>query len=167
MLKLHLGCGNVKLDGFVNIDMVKFPAVDKVMDARHLDYADSFVDFIYSAHVLEHFRQTETASVLKEWKRVLKPGGKMIVVIPDFNHFVLWYLLHFGKMTEYFIADVTGSNIRTDQEHIADYHKRLFNPWTFRRLSKEAGFSGIRRVNPSIIEKRKLHWSSMAFELIK
>jgi SAM-dependent methyltransferase len=44
-------------------------------------FKDSCLDYIYSSHLLEDFQDTE--SVLREWTRVLKPGGKLIIYCPD------------------------------------------------------------------------------------
>ena len=51
-------------------------------DVRHLHwFADSVLDFVYSSHALEDFEDTEGA--LKEWLRVLKPGGRLVIYCPD------------------------------------------------------------------------------------
>ncbi len=57
MTKLHLGCGEKFLPGYVHVDARKFPHVDYVTDK--LDnlnmFADNSVEEIYACHVLEHF----------------------------------------------------------------------------------------------------------------
>ena len=51
-------------------------------DAHNLHwFRDDSLDFIYSSHLLEDYEDTE--SVLKEWLRVLKPGGRLIIFCPD------------------------------------------------------------------------------------
>ena len=50
-------------------------------DAQYLfDIPDSEFDFVYSSHTLEHMNEPELA--LKNWWRVLKPGGHLIIYIP-------------------------------------------------------------------------------------
>lgn len=49
-----------------------------------LPFNDRAFDFIVSHHSLEHMRDTE--KTLREWLRVLKPGGKIVVVMPDKNY---------------------------------------------------------------------------------
>ena len=44
-------------------------------------FKDGVLDYVYSSHVLEDFIDTE--SVLREWLRVLKPGGRLIIYCPD------------------------------------------------------------------------------------
>jgi predicted SAM-dependent methyltransferase len=50
-------------------------------DCQNLPFKDSTLDFVYSSHVLEDFWPWH--SILFEWKRVLKPGGKIIIILPD------------------------------------------------------------------------------------
>ena len=51
-------------------------------DARTLHwFQDGTLDFVYSSHVLEDFQ--ETRIVLDEWLRVLKPGGVLVLYLPD------------------------------------------------------------------------------------
>lgn len=52
----------------------------RVMDAQHLAFADAHFDKIYSFHVVEHILNLEAA--LLEMDRVLKPGGKILLVYP-------------------------------------------------------------------------------------
>jgi predicted SAM-dependent methyltransferase len=51
-------------------------------DASHLHwFRDGVLDYVYSSHLLEDF--SDTATVLREWLRVLKPGGHLIIYCPD------------------------------------------------------------------------------------
>jgi SAM-dependent methyltransferase len=47
-----------------------------------LSFKDNEFDFLYASHVLEHF--SNTIEVLKEWLRVVKPGGYVYFAVPDF-----------------------------------------------------------------------------------
>ncbi|HYS04829.1 MAG TPA: class I SAM-dependent methyltransferase [Candidatus Dormibacteraeota bacterium] len=51
-------------------------------DARHLTYPDETFDFIYSISVIEHIPDDGDAVSLREFRRVLKPGGTLVVQIP-------------------------------------------------------------------------------------
>lgn len=74
---LNIGSGKFDLPGHVSID------IKNGKDARKLDYPDNSVDEVYASHVLEHFGADETELVLKEWVRVLKPGGIIRIAVPD------------------------------------------------------------------------------------
>lgn len=83
-LKLHLGCGERRLPGWVHIDVRPLPGLDHVSPIDHLPmFADSTVDEIYNCHVLEHFGRHEFPKALQEWHRLLKPGGILRTAVPD------------------------------------------------------------------------------------
>lgn len=51
-------------------------------DARNLHwFRDGVLDFVYSSHLLEDFFEWEP--VLAEWARVIKPGGYLVILVPD------------------------------------------------------------------------------------
>jgi len=53
-------------------------------NANDLPFKDNSMDFIIALHILEHC--AEPVFVLKEWLRVLKPGGKLGVVVPNWRY---------------------------------------------------------------------------------
>lgn len=85
-IRLNLGCGEKMLKGYVNIDICSRGGVkpDIVCDIRDLSPlpADS-VDEILAVHVIEHLYRWEVLGTIREWMRVLKPGGTMNIECPD------------------------------------------------------------------------------------
>ena len=66
----------------IKIARDRFPKLDfNVMDATRLKFGSSSFDFVLLDNVLEHLKSPNLA--LKEIKRVLKPGGKTKIVVPD------------------------------------------------------------------------------------
>lgn len=58
-------------------------------DGRVLPFKDGMLDGVYSSHLLEDFNPW--APVLTEWIRVLKPGGHLVILVPEedlWNHAV-------------------------------------------------------------------------------
>lgn len=53
-------------------------------DARDLYwFKDEVFDFVYSSHLLEDFPANETLHIMREWLRVIKPGGNLVLFLPD------------------------------------------------------------------------------------
>jgi len=66
-------------------------------DCRNLKwFRNNVLDYVYSSHVLEDFPEDETVNVIREWIRVLKKGGKLILLLPDQQR----YLAHCRKNNE-------------------------------------------------------------------
>ncbi len=86
-LRLNLGCGNKILPGYVNVDVAPARAgarPDVICDLRDLSrFDDDSVDEILSVHVVEHFWRWEVDELVREWVRVLKPGGRMVIECPN------------------------------------------------------------------------------------
>jgi len=90
-LKLDLGCGDAKPEGYMGIDKEPGPQVDVVHDLEQgIPYPDNSADEIRANHVLEHLSNKE--KIMAEVWRVLKPGGKFVFEVPStkgegaFNH---------------------------------------------------------------------------------
>ena len=82
IIKLNLGCGDVILKDYINCDLHNSLANMKC-DALKLSFDDNSVDEVLTSHLIEHFDFFEGIAALKEWFRVLKPGGKLIIECPD------------------------------------------------------------------------------------
>lgn len=117
-VKLNLGCWVFKREGWVNID-IDPQFADVVADCNNLPYADNSVDEIYAGHILEHCPDTYKA--LAEWKRVLKPGGKIGVCIPDMAKAVVLPVdvNSFGPVSDQTYLDMVafGAPDRKEQNH--------------------------------------------------
>lgn len=91
--KLHIGCGDKYIPGFIHVDVRKLSNVDYVTPADKLSmFADESVTLIYSCHMLEHLQRNMVDNVLKEWYRVLKAGGILRLAVPDFEKITQVYL---------------------------------------------------------------------------
>lgn len=92
-VRLHLGCGPNLLDGWVNIDLEPDYGPDLVHDlSQGLPYPDGSVDLIHSEHFFEHLTLPEGLALMAECRRVLRPGGRLRIAMPDLRSTVLAYL---------------------------------------------------------------------------
>jgi predicted SAM-dependent methyltransferase len=138
-IKLHIGCGERYIPGFTHIDVRKFPRVDYVTSADKLDmFKDNSVDLIYACHVLEHFRRNQIENVLKEWYRVLKPGGTLRIAVPDLEKLVEVYLN--TKNLQLILGPLVGR-----QDYPENTHYIVFDYSSLSKLLEKVGFKKIRR----------------------
>ena len=86
-MKIHLACGRHILDGYTNCDLARHPNAvrdpDIFCDVSCVPLPDGEADEVLSVHILEHFYEWEVPIVLAEWARLLKPGGMLILEMPD------------------------------------------------------------------------------------
>lgn len=137
---LNLGSRTRSVEGFVNLDCDPHEGVDFVGDASDLSrFADGSIPEIFASHLLEHFPHPKTMAVLKEWFRVLEPGGKLYVAVPDFARAIELYEMR--GLCEWINRFLMG-----DQEYKTAYHYSLFDDGKLTKLLKEAGFADVFRV---------------------
>lgn len=143
--RLHIG-GKVRKPGWEVINTVAGPIVDHVGDAGDLSqFADETFEEIYASHVLEHFDYATTLEpALKEWWRVLAPGGHLSVSVPDID--VLARMLvdreSFDVRQRYGIMTMSFGG-HMDQY---DYHRVGINEEFLGIYLLETGFVNFRRV---------------------
>lgn len=84
--RLHLG-GKVRKDGWEVFNATAGDVVDHVGNARDLSrFPDGTFEELYGSHIVEHFDYNgELLQALKEWRRVLVPGGLLYVSVPDLD----------------------------------------------------------------------------------
>jgi SAM-dependent methyltransferase len=138
-VKLHLGCGKRYIPGFVHIDAIDYPHVDHVTTIDNLSFInDSSVDLIYNCHVLEHFKRRDVGRVLKEWNRVLKPGGTLRVSVPDFQKLCDVY-------SKYGCIDDVIGPLFGRQDYLYNIHYNIFDLPSLTKQLQIAGFTNIRQ----------------------
>jgi len=90
-MKLNLGCGDKKLDGYVNVDVCGEPDINFDLSQFPWPFDDNSADEISSSHFLEHVQDYE--KTILEIHRILKPGGILHFKVPHFrNPCAQWHL---------------------------------------------------------------------------
>lgn len=87
MIKLDIGCGPNKKEGFVGVDSIAFPNVDIVLDATLMPWPweDGSVSEIQTSHYIEHLTAQQRVDFMNEAYRVLAPKGVVTVVCPHWG----------------------------------------------------------------------------------
>ncbi|MBD1945809.1 methyltransferase domain-containing protein [Coleofasciculus sp. FACHB-712] len=139
-LKLHIG-GQESHPDWKILDIEPRPEVDYVANASDLSQLESnSVEMIYASHVLEHFYyglNNELINTLKEWHRVLQPGGKLLISVPDLKS-LCWLYLNPNLMPlerHHLMRIIFGG-----QTNINDVHKVGFDYEILALYLEEAGF---------------------------
>lgn len=84
-MKLIIG-SRERFPGWESFDIVGGAGVDHVGDCRDLSrFRENSIETIYASHVLEHLCLAEVIPTLNEWRRVLQPGGSVMISVPDMN----------------------------------------------------------------------------------
>jgi hypothetical protein len=140
-LKLNVGCGNLTLVDYVNVDGRSLEGVDIVADARRIPLDPGTVDELYSAHVIEHFPLQELERVvLPHWVSLLRPGGVLRTVAPDAPAMIDAYGR--GEMTFEELRVVTYG----EQEYDGDFHFAMYSPDSLAAVMKAAGLADVKVV---------------------
>lgn len=139
-MKLNLGSGNIKKEGFVNIDIYPFENVNIVHDIeKSLPFENDTFDEIYSNHVLEHCSTDSILSILKECYRIIKQNGEINIEVPCLEC-VIKKFLEFPeeKRWSYPIEYIYGNQGRSQTGQ--QYHHTGFTPARLEFLVRQAGF---------------------------
>lgn len=84
-MRLNLGCGSDVRAGYVNVDFRSLPGVDRVVDLSDFPwpFQSGSAEEVLMLDFLEHFPYSSTHVILMECYRVLGPGGKLVIQVPD------------------------------------------------------------------------------------
>lgn len=164
--RLEIGQGARRIDGFETLNVIGGRNVDYIADAsKRLPFRTGTFDVVYASHVLEHVSWFWSRRVLAEWVRILRPGGRLEIWVPDglkiARAFVQaedsvsadyrldnWWrfnpahdpcLWMSGRCFSY--GDGTG-----DLSH-PNWHRALFSERHLKRLLEDAGLADVRRMS--------------------
>lgn len=89
-MRINFACGRQVLDGYFNIDAVRHAAAERDPDLFHVwspidpvPLPDACADELMSIHFFEHVYLWEAPALVDEWRRLLKPGGVLVLELPN------------------------------------------------------------------------------------
>jgi len=147
MKKLNLGCGNEYKIDYINVDIRDDVLVDLQWDLENFPYpwTDNFIDEIFISHTIEHIPYQKQDKMMREFFRILKSEGKLIIICPDIQYLFEHYVYGDGSSGEFehphFMLEhfIFGGQ---DYEH--NFHKAGYTPTTMRIRLERAGFKNIK-----------------------
>ena len=87
--KLHLGCGDLILPGWLNSD-----AYPRRLDVAYCNatqrfpFPDNSFAYVFTEHMIEHLSQRAGENLMRESLRVLRPGGRVRIATPDLHKII-------------------------------------------------------------------------------
>lgn len=164
-LWLNLGAGEESYPKYLKIDLSGDQHVfDNIVTLSRVP--NDSVEKIYCNHVLEHIPSALVATMLKRWREVLKPGGKVLARAPDARQAVLHLNEEWKEVSQEKILSLGFPNyLAREANHkdvlddisciqtvygwsastpyawdISNQHKSLWTPNLARKRFEEAGF---------------------------
>lgn len=148
-LRLNLGAGDKKLQGYVGVDL--HPGADVQCDILELPQAwEGKCEEVLVVHALEHIAFYDTDRALLEWKRALAPGGKLVIECPNLLEACKSYLQNpddHPRGLWVFYGDQARGDILT-------VHKSGWTPKTLIQAMERVGFSDCAQ-KPAQFKKRE------------
>ncbi len=147
-LKIHLGCGDDRLDDFVNVDCRLTQAADVTMDLNMPSLATKSVAFAYSHAFFEHLYRDARVGHLRRIHDSLEPNGVCCYIgIPYFRNIARFYLErangivgpHFDLFNVYRYSH--GDPEQVPSWWLAQLHKSLFDEAEVADLLQASGFA--------------------------
>jgi hypothetical protein len=142
-LRLHLGSGTHRLDGWVNVDILGMNA-DLLWDLRDgIPFPENSAKAIFLEHVLEHFVLADVLEILTACHRVLEPGGTVRIGMPNFGKYLQSYATDRGFIESERPGRPTPL-LALAEVALFHGHLSVWDGETSALVLKEAGFDDVR-----------------------
>lgn len=138
-IRLHIGCGQEAIAGWINIDSQPLPGVDRVLDVRRgLPFRK--VSAIYAEHFLEHIGFEEGLAFLKECRKVLADLGVLRISTPSLD----WvYTTHYPSWPSGSPEERLRDCFQMNQAFHGWGHQFLYNRSTLEAALRSTGFANV------------------------
>jgi predicted SAM-dependent methyltransferase len=160
---LELGAGSTVRDGWITIDTVE--SCDIVWDLRNgIPFPDESISQLYSSHFFEHLSFKEGQRFLDECLRVMRPGGKFSICIPNARNYIEAYLSNAdldANISASIYKPAYNETTRIDYINYIAYmdghHKYMFDEENLIYILKSKGMRNVRlrEFNPSLDLKER------------
>jgi len=144
-VKIEIGNDAPRSDDWITVNLDENVKPTIKAPATEIPLEDESADLIYASHILEHLnygsRHPSVHAALQEWARILKPGGTLMVAVPDLE--VLCDLYLNGDSTDRVMVMrmMLGGHMNEFDYHYAGFDEELLASYL-----AYAGFGEIKRV---------------------
>lgn len=150
-MKLNIGAGSVRREGFLSVDIRAAAGVDIVSNAWELStIAPQSVSEIYTRHMVEHLDPNDAKLSLRRWFEILQPGGRINIVVPDIEFHARQLLgaatSHLPDQQAHAYAGFFGWRDETRGGNREDAHRWGYTERSLVILMRDVGFTDIARV---------------------
>ena len=146
--RLNVGCGRVKKPGYLNVDVdpTVSPDVLLTLDSP-LPFVGASFDLVEAYHVIEHVYPWQALDLLKEFCRILKPGGKIVLECPNIEAACGWLVQNakYGWDSQMGMWALYGDP--NPRNHLF-MHRWGYTAASLWEILQKAGFTSIRRQSP-------------------
>ena len=153
-LKLHIGCGDHILDGWLNSDLdTKSREILHLNATWQFPFDDDSFDFVFSEHMIEHITYLQGQHMLSECFRVLNPNGKVRMATPDLAFLIGLYQNDKSELqngyVEWFGDNFIGIRTLHREPFVINFlmslfgHQFIYDEQTLRECFSKAGFISI------------------------
>jgi len=151
-MRVELASGERPHDGYFHCDMRLLESTDLVCRVEVLPFADNSVESLLASHIIEHFSYRAIDDVLAEWYRVLRPGGEILIITPNFAYIAHGYAEGWMDYAE------SRNRMFGGQDYSGNYHYTMFDSLHMGKALEKTGFKNVRDVT-SDYENRKVPMS--------
>lgn len=162
-VRLHVGCGPNRVEGWLNVDLTNSD-YDLDLAGGRLPWGSAVFEAIVGEHVVEHLElEDEVIPLLKEMRRILKPGGEIWLSTPDISKICRSYIQHRmsdlledrkNRWPDYSIGEKPTSYFINELFHQHGEHKNLFDFELLKWACRQAGIVDVKCETEADLLKR-------------
>lgn len=137
-IKIHIGPGDINLQGWINIDARHFSHIHIVSDNINLDqFTDNSISEIYLCHVLEHVSFDDAKKFVSKMYLKLHSNGILRISVPSFDSIIKIYENNSSNL------DLVKYALMGGQDYEYNFHKSIYNKSELEMILKSAGFKTV------------------------
>lgn len=164
--KIELGGGPYPQPGYQHVDADRDANhLEAVAPAWNLPFPDQWADEIVAVHIFEHVHPRYVPRTLAEFRRVLKPGGRVQLHVPNAQKMMEKYLSADPPEKWRYIALILGmysfhpmaegpTDIRTPSDH-----QQLLDWPLLSSVLEEAGFTEVTDLSATVRDRHSIAWA--------